>query len=139
MHELCDFLPNPWSAGPSSTSPAPAIPPATAPIVEGTEPATSVHEQPLPHDPDGGDEQSTLLEARLLSAAATTGAAEHAASLRQHTAFWADPIVLAGVALFVTMNGVAKGILTLMETIASPLYEARGRGALRSGYWTRLT
>ena len=39
--------------------------------------------------------------------------------------WWEDRSVLAGVALFVTMNAVAKGILTLMETIATPMYQVR--------------
>jgi hypothetical protein len=40
-------------------------------------------------------------------------------------AFWEDRLVLAGVALFIVMNAVAKGVLTLMETIASPLFKVQ--------------
>jgi hypothetical protein len=69
------------------------------------------------------------------------GTAQSAPASKPPTApgFLSDRFVLAGVVVFIVINGVAKGVLTLMETIAAPLfadvYHDTGNLSADTGKW----
>lgn len=42
---------------------------------------------------------------------------------------WSDPLLACGVCLFIALDGVSKGIMTLLEAVAPPLYVAVTTGS----------
>ena len=101
----------------------PTTPASESVSVPEADNATVNEERTFPNAGGVQELSATLLEARALSSTASTIKAQRIVLSRKGEPFWTDKTILLGVMLFVTMNAVAKGILTLMETIATPLYQ----------------